>query len=355
MSILFYRELRIMDHLKGMVRETGYYDTLGVNVDATYFEIRKAYYLKATQVHPDKNLGDPKAAEEFRALGEAFQVLSDPTTRARFGKHGKLCISQDYWIHTDTTYCIMFGSEPFEDYIGQFAMNTFYSLLEMEEETLDLEVRKEKATEKMGAFRKEREEKLIKFMKDRIQPFVDGRKDEFVKWVDSEARTLSTVACGEYMLHSIGHVYWAKARKELGKKRAFGGLDGWVENKGPRAYEMRPQIGSAKEAERVVLQQDMMEPEDFEDRFRTRIIQDLEAPTFGIRWDAAMLDLVITLSNVSHAILNEPTVPEDVLKLRAEALEMFGMIFQGATAPFLREGSLRNEDEVEYPDSDMDI
>ncbi|VVA36944.1 PREDICTED: chaperone dnaJ 10 [Prunus dulcis] len=176
-----------------MVRETGYYDTLGVNVDAPYFEIRKAYYLKATQVHPDKNPGDPKAAEEFRALGEAFQVLSDPTTRARFGKHGKLCISQDYWIHTDTTYCIMFGSEPFEDYIGQFAMNTFYSLLEMEEETLDLEVRKEKAIEKMGAFRKEREEKLIKFMKDRIQPFVDGRKDEFVKWVDSEARTLSTV------------------------------------------------------------------------------------------------------------------------------------------------------------------
>lgn len=56
------------------------------------------------------------------------------------------------------------------------------------------------------------------------------------------------------------------------------------------------------EAERVVLQQDMMEPEDFEDRFRTRIIQDLEAPTFGIRWDAAMLDLVITLSNVSHAV-----------------------------------------------------
>lgn len=50
------------------------------------------------------------------------------------------------------------------------------------------------------------------------------------------------------MLHSIGHVYWAKARKELGKKRAFGGLDGWVENKGPRAYEMRPQIGSAKGA-----------------------------------------------------------------------------------------------------------
>lgn len=44
----------------------------------------------------------------------------------------------------------MFGSERFEDYIGQFAMNTFYSLLEMEEETLDLEVRKEKAIEKMG-------------------------------------------------------------------------------------------------------------------------------------------------------------------------------------------------------------
>lgn len=61
-----------------------YYSTLGVSKDATAEEIKKAYRKLARQFHPDLNPGDKAAEEQFKAISEAYEVLSDTTKRTQY-------------------------------------------------------------------------------------------------------------------------------------------------------------------------------------------------------------------------------------------------------------------------------
>lgn len=62
-----------------------YYEILGVSSDASQDEIRKAFQKKARTLHPDVNKA-PEAEEEFKALSEAYAVLSDPSKRASYDR-----------------------------------------------------------------------------------------------------------------------------------------------------------------------------------------------------------------------------------------------------------------------------
>ncbi len=51
-----------------------YYETLGVNKNATADEIKKAYRKVAMQYHPDRNPGDKAAEEKFKEAAEAYEI-----------------------------------------------------------------------------------------------------------------------------------------------------------------------------------------------------------------------------------------------------------------------------------------
>ena len=62
------------------------YELLGVRKTASVAEIRRAYQKRARSLHPDLNPGDPAAAERFREVSRAFEVLSDPQRRAAYDR-----------------------------------------------------------------------------------------------------------------------------------------------------------------------------------------------------------------------------------------------------------------------------
>jgi hypothetical protein len=59
------------------------YAELGVSRDASSEEIRRAYRLLARRHHPDVNR-DPCGPQRFAAAARAYEILSDPTARARY-------------------------------------------------------------------------------------------------------------------------------------------------------------------------------------------------------------------------------------------------------------------------------
>ena len=64
-----------------------YYGLLGVSKDATEAEVKKAFRRKARECHPDV-CGDGDAEERFKALNEAYDVLSDPQKREMYDRFG---------------------------------------------------------------------------------------------------------------------------------------------------------------------------------------------------------------------------------------------------------------------------
>lgn len=98
-----------------------YYEVLGVSRNATDTELKSAYRKLAMQHHPDKNPGNHEAEEKFKELNEAYGVLSNADSRARYDRFGHAGVGSSAasapWASAD------FGG--FEDILGDIFGDLF--------------------------------------------------------------------------------------------------------------------------------------------------------------------------------------------------------------------------------------
>ncbi len=77
-----------------MAQKRDYYDILGISKSASDADIKKAYRSKAKQYHPDVNK-EADAADKFKEVQEAYEVLNDATKRSQYDQFGHAAFDQN--------------------------------------------------------------------------------------------------------------------------------------------------------------------------------------------------------------------------------------------------------------------
>ena len=370
---------------KRVVKEKGYYDQLGVSPDASAGKIRKAYFIKARELHPDKNPDDPKAHERFQKLSEAYQVLSDPSTRATYDAVGEDGIDGVPKMDGAALFSMIFGSERFEPLVGELKLVAQMMVAADKEENQDPDA--PNADGSLNAelldFKQWKREvscavNLAELLDQCAGPHVFSDEEnsagpdsttkekrqrkqstssqipasafgDFNARMESLATELSENAIGGALLGTIGYVYREQAIKRMGGiSGSFAGIKqrthtmgNWmrVARSGYKTYSVMQDM-EKKQKEMAEKEQDTNS--DSADGNTSGSTEDKKDPKAEMMaefsekqaslvletlWNATVLDIESTLRRVCYKVTRDQSVPPAQRKRRCKALQKLGEIF----------------------------
>lgn len=347
-----------------MVKDTDYYDKLGISPTATSTEIKKAYRKKAMETHPDKHPDDPDADNKFQAISQAYQVLSDEDLRARYDEYGKEdAVPQQGFEDAGEYFEAIFGGDGFKDWIGEFSifkdLNEAGGIIDEPEtdgtpskpgETGMVHAGNEGAAAKLGEkhkkLSKQQREKLIEMEKkrreelaeqvrelakklnNRLDSYVlavkDDRLDEFSSKLDQEIENLKLESFGLQLLHILAKCYHTKAQNFIMSKKThgFSKLFTGVRDNARSVKSAYNLLSTGLDAQKAMEQMSEVNPDELDEYERATFENMMAGKALGIMWAMNKFELERKLKEVCNKILNDDTEPTKVRLTKAK-----GMLF----------------------------
>jgi hypothetical protein len=228
------------------VSDETFYNILGVQPGATSKEIKKSFFAKAKDLHPDKNPNNQEAADQFIELHEAYQTLIDPEKRIEYDDLGRTSSSSSSsssgldHFNVGVFFEILFGSQPVEKYVGQLSVSSFFSqLLKLIQAsststlTIDMVTSWLTTSHNMSL---QRNVQVALHMRDFIQPFVNGSmsEQEFHSHCEKEAQSIADTSFGTTFLYHIGHTLVQESNLFL--KQSWFGWPLWMLSSTKKSY-----------------------------------------------------------------------------------------------------------------------
>lgn len=352
------------------VKDRQYYELLGVSTNASNVELKKAYYKRSREVHPDRNPGDPEAAKRFQQLSHAYQVLSNEQTRASYDKNGISESTEAEMQLTDIDpyvfFAVMFGSEAVRPYIGELWIankadslmkdQTLLAEFKTDEGSFDEEAFREKATKRTAddvLKQRKREVQCAINLRERIAPFIDGSQDEaeFVALTQAEAASITKGSFGDIFCTTIGFALELEASEFIGTYSSFLGVEGQAVRFKKRQASFSNQmrilgagISAARAGSQAYKEMDKLHKEQQERSLsdQSQELPDVERvkqataqiekslPAFlELAWAINTQDIARTLKEVCKKVLHDAAeiVPLEIRLKRAEAIRLLGREF----------------------------
>ena len=352
----------------GTVASTEFYDVLGLDPSCSESEIKRAYYLAARRLHPDKNLDDPDAGAKFQRVGEAYQVLSDASLRKKYDSRGKEGLGEHAFVDASAFFAAIFGSDQMEGLVGRLQLATMAMAgaeLRRDETRLLQERRVGRLAIKLAAI---------------LDGFDASDPEAFEARSLSLRRALSGASYGVPMLKLIGFVYEKQAFEFVNDP--VGGLGTWADlgmrSTAARLEQMRGRVHSqvsaaqagwrafqafrmgeaeaaaaekSKEKEKGARGDHAADAAEAAERgddgeaagssdgaaaaaaaeaARAKRQQEAMPHVVEALWNASALDIERTIRSVCFKVLHDFSVAAKKRAARAEALARLGKTFQAA-------------------------
>ena len=306
------------------VASTEFYDVLDVPPDASAARIKKSYYKKALQCHPDKHPGDADAAAKFQKIGAAYQVLSNPQARARYDASGDA--GEVPALDSTTLFAVVFGSAKFEDFVGELQLA---QLAQEEQDDTDV------PDEERAYLQRKREVDCAAKVVDLLEPYASGRLDEAAFEVSLKplAQDLASNAFGAALLDVVGYAYemagGARPRAAPGPRRLRAAAARARARHAPRDGAVARQSG--RPVARGAVRESASDADGGRRGVKQKRESELTLSMLAVMWRLTVVDVETTPRAASAKVLNDHGACGR-RGWRARGLAIVGRAFRAAAA-----------------------